>query len=152
MMSKSHCSATKSWNGNWNKWVGREKSISISRASRRALAGKRRKEERQRRCKNNQEKLTWDPVRVGQGELQALDHTYAPLVARPTKMHKGSFIGGTRKAVVPSLTLRMRIHKAAFPRGEKTAPHQSSKKPVPAMQETQHCEDLNAAVSSWSYV
>lgn len=56
MMSKSHCSATKSWNGNWNKWVGREKSISISRASRRALAGKRRKEERQRRCKNNQEK------------------------------------------------------------------------------------------------
>lgn len=37
--SKSHCSATKSWKGDWNKRVGREESIIIGRASRRALAG-----------------------------------------------------------------------------------------------------------------
>lgn len=30
MMSKKHCSATKSWNGNQNKWVGRKKATSIS--------------------------------------------------------------------------------------------------------------------------
>jgi len=30
MMSKRHCSATESWNGDSNKWVGREKATSIS--------------------------------------------------------------------------------------------------------------------------
>lgn len=30
MMSKRYCSATESWNGDQNKWVGRAKATSIS--------------------------------------------------------------------------------------------------------------------------